>query len=232
MAQIRYYWQLDDTIDANSNRNMEDIQNNNTEAYLFVNYLLGISGQIIGYGEGGSEVAVIIKYDGGGEEPDGVGGTVAIVYIRTDSGGEHAGEDLYFLDEPNIQRQGVMATHVTVESPTATYTASTAGTPAEDAIERLIKINEGDEVTCESVAEELLARWGKEQVSISGKVPFTVTLRFKEVVRVFNDAADIDGKYILQRKEHDLSSFETRVTLGDIILSDSELLARIMEELE
>jgi len=164
----------------------------------------------------------------------GAGGGIllAVVTITATGGGLLRTEDLYFIEEPQIRTQGVIATHVTVRSPSAEYTAEIPLTPAENTIERLVEIKEGNADTCQAVAEGLLDRWGREQLSITGRVPLVVTLRFKELVKVFISSAEIDGDYILQRKEHNLSQFETRVTVGDIILSDDELIARIMEELE
>lgn len=141
-------------------------------------------------------------------------------------------ENLYFVEEPRIETQGIMATHVTVKSETAEYTASLANIPDENKIEQLVPIEEGSQAICQAVAEELLARWGREQLSINGPIDLTVKLRFKEKVRVVIPAAGIDGLFIVQKKVHNLANFTTEVTCGDIILSNNELLARIMEKLE
>ena len=161
-----------------------------------------------------------------------VGIMFARVRIHAIGGGQMDAEILYFIEEPSIKTQGVIATHVTVRSPSAEYTAEIPLTPAENTIERLVEIKEGNADTCQAVAEGLLDRWGREQVSITGRVPLVVTLRFKELVKVYIPSADIDDDYVLQRKEHNLSSFETSITVGDIILSDEELMARIFEEME
>ncbi len=179
-----------------------------------------------------SKAVVVITATGAGVIVNAKGASKAVVDIIALAGGKRLAEDLYFIEEPQIRTQGVIATHVTVRSPSAEYTAEIALTPAENTIERLVEIKEGNADTCQAVAEGLLDRWGREQLSITGRVPLVVTLRFKELVKVFISSAEIDGDYILQRKEHNLSQFETRVTVGDIILSDDELIARIMEELE
>ncbi len=179
-----------------------------------------------------SKAAVVITATGAGVIVNATGASKAAVEVIALTGGQRLTEDLYFIEEPQIKTQGVIATHVTVRSPTAEYTAEVPATPAENTIERVIEIKEGNADTCEAVAEGLLERWGREQLSITGRVPLVVTLRFKEFVKVFIPVSDIDGDYILQRKEHDLSNFETRITVGDIILSDDELMARIMEELD
>ena len=179
-----------------------------------------------------SKAAVIITATGAGIVVNAKGASKAAVEIIALAGGRRLSEDLYFIEEPQIKTQGVIATHVTVRSPTAEFTAIVPDTPAENTIERVLEIKEGNQDTCQAIAEGLLERWGREQLSITGRVPLVVTLRFKEYVKIFIPVADIDGDYILQRKEHNLSNFETRITVGDIILSDDELLTRILEELE
>ncbi len=53
----------------------------------------------------------------------------------------------------------------------------------------------------------------------------TVTITYNKTI--------YDGEeMILQKKEHDVTGQRTRITCGDIILSDSELLARILDELD
>ena len=158
--------------------------------------------------------------------------SIARVRITAEGGGFASDEILYFIEEPTIRTQGVIATHVTVKSPTHEHTASIPATPAENTIERVIEIKEGNAEICQTVAEQLLERWGEEQISIVGRVQLMVVLRFKEYVRVKIPSVNIDDEYILQRKEHDLSTFETQLTVGDIIVGDNELLARILEELE
>jgi len=180
---------------------------------------------------GGAESLVNVYAEGGGIVIDALGGSEALVLITAEGAGEKLSEDLYFIDEPTIRTQGVKATHVTVVSPTHTYTAEIPATPVEEVIERIMTIDDGDEAVCQVVADRLLDEWGREQVSVSGEVPFTVKLRFRDKVKVRIPIADIDQEMVLQSKEHNLSSFSTRVNVGDIILGDNELLARILEEL-
>ena len=179
-----------------------------------------------------SKAVVILTATGGGIIINAKGASKAVVDIIALAGGQRLAEDLYFIDEPSIQTQGVIATHITVRSPSAEFTASIPATPTENMIERIIEIKEGNSATCQAVAEGLLERWGREQLTITGRVPLVVTLRFKQLVKVYIPVAGIDDEFVLQRKEHDLSSFETRVTVGDIVLSDEELFARILEEME
>jgi hypothetical protein len=157
----------------------------------------------------------------------------AIVRITATGDGFLQTERLYFIDEPTITTQGILATHITVRSPIAEATATvTPAPPAENTIERLVKIRENyNAAMCQAVAEELLSIWGREQLSIVGRVPLVVTLRFKEYAKVFVPSINLDDELILQRKEHNLETFETTVTLGDIIMSEGDLLSRIIEEL-
>jgi len=142
-----------------------------------------------------------------------------------------SGKIIMFLEEPAIETEGPKATHVTVSSPDAEYTAC-KDVPTEKKVERTVKVDTGDTFACQVVAEQLLDRWGNEQVSITGTAAFVVGLDFREKVKVKIPTAGIDGEYILQRKEHNLSELTTNLTVGDIILSDDELLARILADLE
>lgn len=146
-----------------------------------------------------------------------------------------AGQFLQFIDFPDIQTQGPQATHITVRAKgtTTEYTAVISPEPpAANKIERLVEIESGTQAQCQKVAEQLLERWGREQRSVSGTVDLIVTLRFDQKIRVKCLPAGIDEEMILQKKEHDvLGNPSTRVTLGDIILSDDELLARVLDEL-
>ena len=138
---------------------------------------------------------------------------------------------LYFLEAPNVQIRGPQATHITVQSPTNEYTASLGGITDDKKIERLVEIDEGNAGNCQVVAEQLLARWGREQVSVSGAVNLAVTLSFREEVKIIIPEANINQGMVLQKKEHDVTGARTIVTCGDIILGDTELLARILDEL-
>ena len=139
-------------------------------------------------------------------------------------------QTLYFIETPSVDTRGPQATHVTVKSPTNEHTANLEGITDDKKIERLVEIDGGDASACEVVANELLDRWGREQVSVSGQVNLTVVLDFKEKVKIVVPEAGIDGEYTLQKKAHDVTGMTTRITCGDIILSDNELLARILDE--
>ena len=203
----------------------------NLISVLFARVRISATGGGRKIAQGGVSAAVIVTASGAGFIVDARGGSQALVDIIVQAGGRRLAEDLYFIEEPSIQAQGILATHVTVRSPTHEYTAEIPDTPLENTIERLVGIDEGNEATCQQVAEGLLDRWGREQLSITGRVPLVVTLRFKEFVKVFIPSAGIDDDFVMQKKEHELENFETRVTLGDIILSDEELLSRIIEEI-
>ena len=138
-----------------------------------------------------------------------------------------------FIKEPKVKKQGLIATHVIVRSPTNEATANITPEPGiATKIERLIKIPEGDETACQEVADELVAKWGREQISVSGPVDLTVTLLFRQKVLVIVDKANIDTNMILQKKVHNILDASTTVVCGDIILSDDELIARILEGIE
>ncbi len=138
---------------------------------------------------------------------------------------------LYFTEEPQVNIRSQYATDVIVVSPTHSHTAS-QGVANDVKVERRVEIDEGDAAVCQAVAEELLSRWGSEQRSVAGNVMLNVMLRFKERPHVVVPQAGIDGYMVIQRKEHNIAQGLTNVTCGDIILSDSELLARILEDME
>ena len=145
-----------------------------------------------------------------------------------------AGQFIQFIEMPIIQLEPQQATHVTVKVRGATteYTAVVDPVPPPDkAVERLFYIQAGTTTTCQAVAEAFLAKLGRPQVRVSGVIPLTVTLRFGQKVRVKIPDAGIDEEMVLQRKEHRINEQEaaTHVVLGDIIVSDNELLARILE---
>ncbi len=141
---------------------------------------------------------------------------------------------LTFLDEPRVQVQGPTATHVTVVSPTHSHTAAVAPEPPADVrLYRRVEIDEGDAGVCQTVAEQLVGRWGREQVSVQGVVPLTTVLPFREYQRIVVPNAGIDQDMILRRKEHQVVPDAVTVCLwGDSTLSDTELLARILDELD
>lgn len=138
----------------------------------------------------------------------------------------------HFLGAPTVTVRTPVATHVTVRSPTHSYTAHiTPEPPVGTKIERIEEVSAGDAAVCQSVAEALIARWGRTQLSVEGAIPLDLRLRFKQKLHVTIPQAGIDGVMVLQRKEHDVFAGTTAVTLGDIILDDSELIARILQDL-
>lgn len=141
-----------------------------------------------------------------------------------------AEEILYFLDNPSVETQAPQANEVTVRSDTDSYTATTNPTP-DERIQRIVEIDEGDASVCQAVAEKLIDRWGEEQITVSGPIDLTVTIKFERELKTIVSEANIDGTMILQKKAHNVTGGITNVTLGNIQLSDSELLARILDDL-
>ena len=144
---------------------------------------------------------------------------------------------LFFINEPKIDLQSPQASHVTVRvkdsDPVVEYTANaTPEAGANDKIERLVEIDSGTALVCQTVAEQLIERWGREQKSISGDVDLTVALSFKEKIHIIDVQSGINAEFILQEKFHNVGEMTTRITVGDIILDDSELLARILDKLK
>lgn len=138
---------------------------------------------------------------------------------------------LYFIDIPQVNIQSPTANVVTVFSPTAEYTAAIPGISEDEKVERIVEIEEGNGQVCRIIANELLKRWSKEQKSITGPVQLCLGLEFQQKVRVINKEAMLDEYMPVQKLEHDIINQITRVTAGDLILSDEELLARILEKL-
>lgn len=137
-----------------------------------------------------------------------------------------------FLSKPAVTARAPVATHVTVKSPTHNYTAVITPTPTEATkIERIVDIETGDATVCQSIAEELVGRWGRRQVSVSGVIPLDVRLKFKEKIHIRIPNAGIDEPLVLQRKEHDVFGGSTSIVCGDIILDDNELIARMLQDL-
>lgn len=143
-----------------------------------------------------------------------------------------AEEILYFLENPGVETQAPQANEITVRSPTASHTATTDPAPtADEKIQKIVEIDEGSQLVCQAVAEELIKRWGKEQITVSGPVDLTVTTQFKRELRTVVNEANIDDTLILQKKNHDVTGGVTELTLGDINLDESELLARILDDM-
>jgi len=139
---------------------------------------------------------------------------------------------IYFLELPQITKDTMIATHVTVKSPTNEVTVHITPEPDPgDRIERIVNIDSGNSTVCTAVGNELLIKWGKEQINIRGKIPLTVTLTFMQKLSVYVKQANISTNLVLQKKEHDVLDASTTVTMGDIQLSDDELVSRIFEDL-
>lgn len=181
---------------------------------------------------GGSESATKISAIGGGYQAL-YGGSESAVHIKAVGAG-YAPNVLRFLQEPVVSIQNPVATHVIVTSPTNTYTAYVTPEPAAaDRIERAVTISEGNATVCQAVAEALIARWGVEQITVTGRIPLTLILDFKEYVYISIPFAGIAQEMQLQSKIHTISSSDTytTVTLGSVYVGDNELIARILEEM-
>ena len=182
--------------------------------------------------EGGAESVVNISAIGGGYEAL-YGGALSTVNI-TAIGGGNVLNILRFLEAPTVDITNPIATHVIVTSPTNTYTAhTTPEAAAADMIERAVTISEGNATVCQTVAEALIARWGVEQITVSGKIPLTLILDFKQYVHIQIPYAGIDADMQLQRKIHTIESNDTytSVVLGTVYVGENELIARILEEI-
>ncbi len=137
-----------------------------------------------------------------------------------------------FLEDPQVRIQSPIATHIIVKSPTHSATAVLDPEPSADTkIERLVKIDSGDVAACQTIADELLDRWGRDQVSVTGVIPLNVLMKFKQKVFVVIPESKISDSLTVQSKKHNITNISTRVVLGDIILDQDELLSRIIEEL-
>lgn len=181
---------------------------------------------------GGSESTVGISADGAGYQAL-YGGSESAVHIKAVGAG-YAPNVLRFLQEPVVSIQNPVATHVIVTSPTNTYTAYVTPEPAAtDRIERAVTISEGNATVCQAVAEALIARWGVEQITVTGRIPLTLILDFKEYVYISIPFAGISREMQLQSKVHTIGSSDayTTVTLGSVYVGDNELIARILEEM-
>lgn len=143
---------------------------------------------------------------------------------------------LYFLEEPTVKTQAPLCNKITVRvkdsDPVVEASAETDPAPSSDElIERLVYIDDGDSSVCQAVADELLDKWSQEQKSISGYVNLVVMTKFKEKINIKYPQANIDEEMVLQSKEHNIKKQKTKITCGDILLDDNELLARILDEI-
>ncbi len=139
-------------------------------------------------------------------------------------------EDLCFIDQPSIQTQGILATHLLLISPTHTVEVGLEGIPIENRIEQVVEIDEGNEEILTQTGQLLLEKWGRPQISVTGVVDLVVTTHFRSMLRVWVPSANIDEFMPLQKKEHDIAAQTTRLTLGDLIVGQDEYLARILRE--
>lgn len=148
-----------------------------------------------------------------------------------------AGEYKQFINLPSIQQEPQQATHVTVRvrDSATEYTAVVDPAPPPDRkVEWLFYIQSGTVATCQAVAEAYLAKLGRPQVKVSGRIPLAVTLWLRRKIRVVIPPAGIDEEMILRKKTHkiDKSDKATYVDLGDIMVSDDELITRILERVK
>lgn len=146
-------------------------------------------------------------------------------------------QSIYYIEDPSVTLKSPQATEITVSSATNSVTVDTTdlGWPAVSAdkkIQKRIEIDEDiDAAGCQEIGETLLGKWGKESKTVVGVVDLTVTTTFKNKIRIINVEAGIDEEMILQRKEHNITESKTTLVCGDIVISDNELLSRLLEEL-
>ena len=185
-----------------------------------------VTAEADGYKRSFGESEAVVKLHGFAHKP-----SVAEIIITGEADGIKTSEHLYFISEPKLEIQEYSATHVTVRSPTAEHTSNLPEIIDERRVDRLVEIDSGDAQTCEAIADELLDRWGRNQITVTGSIPLTVTLRFKEKLQIIIPGGGLDQELILQRKQHSLADFTTQVVCGDVSLSDDELLTRLLEQL-
>lgn len=140
-------------------------------------------------------------------------------------------ETIRFTSAPSIKNRGVKANSVKVTSPSAEYTAQIDGISEDNKIEKIVSIEEGGTDVCKQVAKALLKEWGKKKLSIKGPIRLNQGLEFDKKVYLVVPEGEVDGEYMIQKQEHDLTQYKTVVTAGDVILSDNELLARILDKI-
>jgi hypothetical protein len=180
---------------------------------------------------GYAEIAVVEPFGTGSIVVQvGVSGYAGISMVPFGSDGKKLTEDLYFIDEPTIQTQAILATHLYITSPTHQVIVNLPGIADENRIEKKVDISAGNAETCQAIGEQLLEKWGRTQRSVSGEVDLVVTTKFKQKMRVWVPSANIDEFMPLQKKEHNIVDERTRLTLGDIILNESEYLARVLRD--
>ena len=138
---------------------------------------------------------------------------------------------IYFIEPPSIKQREVKANRVIVKSPEAEYTAETPSISEDNRIERLVTIEEGGVNVCKQVAESLLEEWSRKKVSITGKIKLNQGIKFEKEVYLIVPEGNINKTYKVQKLNHDVDNYTTSIIAGDLILSDSELLARILEKI-
>jgi len=143
------------------------------------------------------------------------------------------GEDeLKFINPPTVNREMPKANRVTVRSDTDSWTSTIPDTSEDEVVERLVKIDIGSEKVCKQIADRLVEQWSEVQISIVGNVLLFIDLEFKtKVMMQIEDSLIDQEKFILQNVQHDLANYKTTVTVGDLMLDDQELLARILDEI-
>lgn len=144
---------------------------------------------------------------------------------------------LFFKEYPNVKIQAPRATHVTarVRGTSIEYTAVVMPPPSpETRIERLVIIDSGTQATCQAVAVKLLEKWGRPQVSIQGVISLTLVLRSRQKVRIVIPEMGLNEDMILQSRRHVIDGDQayTQISLGDIQLSESELISRTIDSLQ
>ena len=139
--------------------------------------------------------------------------------------------DIQYIETPNTKIEYPKANRVTVKSETAEWTSTEPGVSEDNIVERIVEIDEGGQKICRQVADKLLERWSRKNVSITGDIRLFVDLQFEEEAKIVIPDSMIDGYYPVQSIEHDVIDQVSTVKAGDIILDDNELLARILDEL-
>lgn len=137
-----------------------------------------------------------------------------------------------FINTPEVIKKEITANRVIVKSSTASYTAQTDDLSQDNLIEKQMNIDEGDEGVCEQVAKALLEEWGRRKVSIRGQIKLNQGLIFEKKTYIIIPEGKIEGPHKVQKLEHNIDNYTTTCIVGDILLSDSELLARILNKIE
>jgi hypothetical protein len=135
---------------------------------------------------------------------------------------------IYFIETPKVKEKINNANHIIVKSPVAEYELKPQSISADKYITRVVEISDGDISVCRGVAERLFNYWNKEIKSIQGKVILRMDTNFKKKIGVIIPEVNIDEVLVLRKVEHDIIQQKTTIKAGDLILSDNEILARIL----